>query len=282
MTTGVLLAVLGAALLHASWNAMAKGRGGSDPLGGVLVLGMGSGLVGLPAMALTGLPAAESWTCMIVSAVVHVAYFLLVGYSYRLADYSAVYPLMRGAAPLVTTLAGGLLLGEPMGLQLIVGVLLLGAGVLGLGAEALKRGGLGRAGLMVAGANILVIVLYTLVDGIGARLSGNPAAYVAAMLVLTAILLVPVAAWIRPTLSRVELPGYAVVGLIGGAMAGASYAIALWAMTLAPIGAVAALRETSVLFGTLIAAVVLGERFGPVRWIAAATICAGLMLIRLA
>jgi drug/metabolite transporter (DMT)-like permease len=281
MTTAVLLAVLGAALLHAAWNAMAKGRSGSDPLLGTLVIGIGSGVAALPVLLVAGLPAQASHGYVLASTLVHIAYFVLVGLSYRVADYSAVYPLMRGSAPLLTTLAGAAFLAEPLPAALLAGVVLLSAGVLGLGWDALRRGGLDRRGLAVAACNVAVIVAYTLLDGLGARASGNPAAYVSAMLAATAVLLVPAIVVIGAAdFARQALATWR-IGLFGGAMAMTGYGIALWAMTQAPIGAVAALRETSVLFGTVIAALVLGERFGPSRWIATAAICAGLVLIRI-
>lgn len=282
MPTLVLVTVLCAALFHASWNALAKGKSGSDPLVGTMVLAMACGAVALPVLAVAGLPSRESAVYVVVSGAVHVVYFLLVGLSYRHADYSAVYPLMRGSAPLITTLMGAAFLAEPLTATLLCGVLLLSAGVFGLGANAMRRGGLNGRGLAVAVANIAVIVGYTLLDGVGVRLSGNAAGYVTAMLALTAVMLAPIAFWLSPGAIFADVKTRWRIGLLGGTMAMLSYGIALWAMTRAPIGAVAALRETSVLFGTLIAAVVLKERFGPERWLAAAAICAGLALIRLA
>lgn len=282
MPTGVLVTVLAAALLHAGWNALAKGRSGSDPLVGTMMPAIACGIVALPVLALAGLPSQESAIYVIVSGAVHVIYFLLVGLSYRYADYSAVYPLMRGSAPLITTLLSAAFLAEPMTATLLCGVLLLSVGVLGLGANALRKGGLNARGLYVALLNIGVIVGYTLLDGIGVRLSGNPAGYVAAMLALTAVMLLPVAIWLRLGTLAADVRAHWRFGLLGGTMAMISYGIALWAMTKAPIGAVAALRETSVLFGTAIAAIVLKEHFGLERWIAAAAICGGLGLLRLA
>ena len=128
----------------------------------------------------------------------------------------------------------------------------------------------------------LVIVAYTIVDGLGARASGNAAAYVCAMLALTGVLLLPVLYLRRGKAVLTELAGRTRFALIGGSFALVSYGVALWAMTLAPIGVVAALRETSVLFATLIAAVLLKEPVGLIRWLAAGLIVAGLALIRLA
>jgi drug/metabolite transporter (DMT)-like permease len=282
MPTSIVLAILGAALLHASWNALAKGRTGSDPLIGAALIAVGCAVVAVPLLVVAGWPSAASTWYVVASGLIHVAYFLLVGLSYRFADLSAVYPLMRGGAPLLTTLGGAWLIAEPATGLLLLGVVLLSAGVLGLGANALMRGGLDRRGMAVAALNIGVIVTYTLIDGVGARVSANPIGYLAAMMLITGIVLAPIAARLRPGVFVAEARRRWRIGLGGGAMAMASYGIAVWAMTKVSIGAVAALRETSVLFGTVIAAVVLKERFGVARWIAAAAITAGLVLIKLA
>ncbi|MGE3915427.1 MAG: EamA family transporter [Hyphomicrobiaceae bacterium] len=272
--------MLAAALLHASWNAMAKGNGG-DPLIGATVIAAGAAVVSAAMLAVADLPAAASHPYVVASGIIHVGYFLLLGLSYRLADYSAVYPLMRGSAPLLTTGAGALLLGEHLALPVLVGIVLLSLGVLGLGLHALMRGGLDRRGIVVAGGNVAIIVAYTVIDGVGTRLSGTPAGYVAAMMLLTGVLLVPAIALWRPRELGLALRQRWPMGLAGGAMVMASYGAALWAMTRAPIGAVAALRETSVLFGALIAVTVMKERLYPLRVVAALVIFAGLACMRL-
>lgn len=217
---------------------------------------------------------------MLASALIHVAYFALIGLAYRIADYSAIYPLIRGGAPLATALLALLILGERLSLQASLGLGLLCAGIVGLGAEALRRGSLDGRSLLVAAVTAAIVVAYTLVDGIGARAAGSAPAYLLAMMGLTGLMVVPLflliggrALWAaaRPAWTR---------GLLGGAMANLSYGTALWAMTLAPIGLVGAVRETSVLFATAIGAFALKERFGPTRWFAAAAIAAGLMLAR--
>ncbi len=281
MPASIVLAILGAAFLHASWNAMAKGRTGSDPVIGASLIAVGCAFVAVPMLAVAGLPAPASTWYVVISGVLHVAYFLLVGLSYRFADYSAIYPLMRGGAPLLATIGGGLVLAEPTTPVLMAGVTLLSAGVLGMGANALLRGGLGQRGLAVAAINIGVIVSYTLIDGVGARLSNNPFGYLAVMMLITGVVLAPIVARLRPGVFLPELSRRWRIAAIGGGLAMGSYGITLWAMTHAPIGAVAALRETSVLFGTAIAAIVLNERFGPARWVATAAIAAGLALIKM-
>jgi drug/metabolite transporter (DMT)-like permease len=276
----IIAIVLGAALLHASWNAIAKGRQGHDPLIGAFVIAIGTAIVAAAMLAILGLPGAKSYPYVVASGVIHVGYFVLLGLSYRLADYSAIYPLTRGSAPLMTTALGAVLISEVPAPGMLAGIALLSAGVLGLGANALRQGGLDARGLMVAGANVCVIVVYTLVDGVGARESGNPGGYVAAAMLLTGVLLAPVMVFRRQAMVEALSRDW-LLALVSGAMVMASYGAALWAMTKAPIGAVAALRETSVLFAAIIAAAVLGERFGLVRILATAGIFLGLMCMRL-
>ncbi len=281
MPTDVLIVVLCAALLHATWNALAKGRQGGDPLIGATVIAAGAAVVSLAMVVAFGLPAVASYPYAVASGVIHVGYFLLLGLSYRYADYSSIYPLMRGAAPLITTAGAFLLIGEQIGIAQLGGIVLLSLGVLGLGLQSLLRGGLGRRGLAVAVANIGIIVAYTLVDGIGARLSGSPGAYVGLMMLLTGVLLVPAMLLWRPAEVMAGLRSTWPVGLLGGTLVMLSYGAALWAMTRAPIGAVAALRETSVLFGAVIAIVFMGEKPSLVRAIATLAIFSGLTLLRL-
>ncbi len=199
----------------------------------------------------------------------------------ELADYSAIYPLTRGTAPLIITTLSVALLDEMLSAAMLGGVVLLGVGVLGLGFHALRRGGIDGYGIAVAASNIVVIVAYTLIDGVGARASGNPVGYVALMMMLTGALLTPIILVWRPQEVMASFSTKWLLGLVGGAMVMASYGTALWAMTRAPIGAVAALRETSVLFGTLIAVAFMGERFNPTRLLATLTIFAGLVAMRL-
>ncbi|MGD9804236.1 MAG: EamA family transporter [Hyphomicrobiaceae bacterium] len=277
----VIVVVLAAALLHATWNAMAKGRQGSDPLITATVIAAGAGVVCIAMLCVLGAPAWESMPYVVASGIVHVAYLLLLGLSYRLAEYSAIYPLMRGTAPLLTTAASFIFVGETIGAGPLFGIVLLSTGVLGLGFHSILRGGLNKAGLAVAMANIAVIVAYTLIDGIGARLSGNPGGYVALMMLLTGVLHVSGMLYWRPRAVTDGISQQWMMGLLGGAMVMTSYGVVLWAMTKAPIGAVAALRETSVLFGAAIATLIMGERFSLARVLATVAIFGGLACLRL-
>lgn len=280
MALDVLLAVLLGALLHAAWNTMIRGSS-NRTLDTVLVVA-GAGAIMLALLPFLPLPAAASWPYAIASGLIHVGYFLLVAGAYRHGELSYVYPLMRGTAPALSAIAAALLLAEIPALQGWVGVALICGGVLLLAGDALRKaspqGSATRFALGTAG----VVVIYTLVDGIGVRLSGNAAVYTGWVFLLTALPLLA----IFLLRDRAATLSYAQQhwrrGLFGGACTLASYALALWAMTQAPIALVAALRETSVVFGTLLAATLLHERISALRWAGVLVVVAGAVAIKLA
>lgn len=276
MPLPVFLAVLFGAALHASWNAIVKG--GGDKLLTTVLVAAASGAIALPLLPFVPQPAPASWPYIAVSTGVQVLYFTLVAAAYRAADMSQAYPLMRGTAPLLVALAGTLLLGEHLDMGAWLGLALICSGVLGMAIGA--RGG-SRRGVMLALANAGVIATYTLIDGAGARLSGAPAGYAMWLFLLNAA---PLLLWALLT-RRQALIAYARpnlgLGLIGGLANLGSYGIALWAMTQAPVAVVAALRETAILFGMVIAALILRERIPPIRLAAAALIGLGAISLRL-
>lgn len=290
MSAGVFALVLLAALLHAGWNALARGRMGakggvtaaSNTTGGVNAasIGMGAGAMSLVVLPFTGLPDAASWPALGLSALIHILYFRLLVSVYREAELSVAYPLMRGLPPLAVAMIGMAVLSETPSLLGWVAILAMTAGVCLLAAEGLHSGAASGRGLSRVLANVAVIAAYTLVDGVGVRLSGNPAGYAACHFVMDAIALAPFGgvAALRALGAnwRPQLP----VVLLGGACTLGSYGIALWAMTRAPIAMVAAAREMSVVFAAILGALFLGERFGRLRWAAVALTAMGLAGIR--
>jgi drug/metabolite transporter (DMT)-like permease len=276
----VFLAVLFAALCHAGWNALIKV--GLDPLSTTTLIAVGSAVVGLVCLPMAGMPAVAAWPWLIVSACIHVLYFAALIESYRTGDLGQVYPIARGSAPLMTAVAGIVFVGEQLSFASWSGIVALAAGVLLLSAGGGRSlADIDRRAVGFALLTALTICAYSVIDGIGARASLNPQSYVLWLLVGNALLLVPYALWrdgrdVIPAMQRFWLRG-----LVGGALQTVSYGIALWAMTLAPIAIVASLRETSVLFGAVIAVVVLKEPFRIARIGAAFLIVAGLVLIRL-
>jgi drug/metabolite transporter (DMT)-like permease len=277
----VLAAVLLGALLHATWNAMVKS--GADKLLDLVLVASATGAVGAVVLAVAGAPAPASWPYAALSAAIHALYFPLVALAYAAGDMSTAYPTMRGTAPVIVALGSAAVFGERLGPLAWAGVLLISGGVLGLalaGRDPTRRRG---APPGFALANAVVIAAYTCVDGLGVRLSGNAPAYTASVFLLDVPPLVAIAVWRR---SRARVFAHVAArwrwGLGGGLATAASYGLSLWAMTRAPVAAVAALRETSILFGVALAALVLGERFGPARCAAAASVVAGAIALRLA
>ena len=276
----VFLAVLFAALCHAGWNALIKV--GLDPLSTTTLISVGSGIVALVLLPFVGLLAAAAWPWLIASVVIHLFYFAALIESYRAGDLGQVYPIARGAAPLMTATIATFAVGEHLSVLGWAGILALVAGVLLLsmrGGRALAH--IDRRAVGFALATALTICAYSVVDGIGARSAGDPNTYSLSLFVGIALVMVPYALWrdgrdVVPAMQRFWWRGFA-----GGALQVLSYGIALWAMTLAPIAIVATLRETSVLFGAIIAVVILKEPLRAARIAAALLILCGLVLIRL-
>jgi drug/metabolite transporter (DMT)-like permease len=279
----VFAAVLFAAACHAAWNASIKGT--LDPLATTVLIAMGAALVALPGIPFAGWPDPACWPWLIASIVIHLFYFAGLIESYRAGDLGQVYPIARGAAPLMTAIMTTALIGERLGGFGWGGIVLLAAGVLLLSL----RGGRDLAKLDSKAVGFALftavsICAYSVVDGIGVRAAGpgNASAYTLILFVGIAPVVVGYALARRGTAVIGAMTPYWKIGLGGGALAVISYSIALWAMTLAPIAIVAALRETSVLFGALIAVALLGEPLRAARLIAALMIVAGLVLLRLA
>ena len=283
MSIEVTLAVLVAALLHASWNAMIKG--GSDVLLDTATIVAGAGVVALPFLFVVPLPAPASWPYIFGSILTHLAYYFLMVNAYRTGELSLVYPLMRGVAPLITALLGLIWLRElpaPIGW---LGMLMISIGVIALAlrpaGNAPVLAGHGRA-VSFALCNAAVIAVYTIIDGTGARLAGDPWAYIVWLFVLDAI---PFSIYMLMTRKRqfaaalVERRWH---GLVGGALSAAAYAISVWAMTKAPVALVASLRETSVLFATLIGARLLREKLTARRWAGVGAVVIGVVALKAA
>ncbi|MBI5790965.1 MAG: EamA family transporter [Rhodocyclales bacterium] len=279
MSLEVMGIVLFAAALHATWNALVRASADKFQDTVLIVLGAGAGAAML--LPFVPLPAPASWPYLAASVVIHVAYFLLVAFAYRVGELSFVYPLMRGSPPAITAVAGALLIDESPAMGGWAGVLLISFGVLVLAGDFWRSGRFRAAPMAFALATAAVIVVYTLVDGQGARLSGHAFSYTVWMFLLTApLLLVTVAAGQRGGILLRLRRGWR-RGLLGGTCTLASYALALWAMTLAPIALVAALRETSVVFAALIAAVFLKEPITRIRTVSIVLVFLGAVAIKI-
>lgn len=278
LTLGVTLAVLGAALGHATWNAMIKSSG--DVLLDMTLVVFFAGIATLPFLPFVPLPAPAAWPYIAASMTIHMAYYVALVGAYRAGDLSHGYPIMRGIAPLIVSLIAVLWIGEAPKPMVWVGVLLICGGVLSLGFAGFHWRQ-SRRSLAWALANAVIIASYTLVDAAGVRTAGQAWSYVVWLFVLDALPF-PVIVYL---LKRGELTAYTkrhwLRTLFGGALSAAAYGIVLWAMSRAPVAAVAALRETSVIFAALMGAWLLKEGHIGRRIIGAATVAAGVIALKI-
>jgi drug/metabolite transporter (DMT)-like permease len=264
----VTAAVLVAAVLHAVWNALAHAIG--DQLVGFALIGLAvtAGASGI--VLASPAPSRASWWYLAGSAVLHVAYNLLLMRCYRLGEFGQVYPLARGTSPWLVALAAAVLAGEPLSVSRLAGILVIS---LGLGTLVFVGGMPTRAARPAIAAAVLtgvVIASYTTLDGLGVRNAGTVAGYSGWLFLLQGPVL-PVAAVVarRGVLWRQARP-HLLAGLSAGLLSLAAYALVLAAQTRGALAPIAALRETSVIVGAVIGAVLFGERFG--RWRIAATV----------
>src|SRR5690242_5573806 len=204
LSLGITIAVLGAGLLHASWNALLKSAPGGDPMLDTATVVACSSLCALVLLPVAGVPAAAAWKFVAASSVIHFAYYITLAHAYRTGDLSFAYPLMRGSAPLIVTVLGVVFLHELPTAQIAAGILLICAGIVSI--AFVRREKHAPAAAAWAFANAGIIAAYTLVDGSGARASGNAIAYVSWLIFLEGL---PFLAWIawrfrRPALAYVH------------------------------------------------------------------------------
>ena len=273
----IIAAVLFGALLHASWNALIK-SGPDKALDTALIHVLGCG-VGAAMVAVVGVPNRAALPWLAASVVIHIGYYVTLVGAYRHGDLGFAYPLMRGTAPLLVALLGVLFLRELPSLQVSLGVLFICAGIFAIAFA--QRHHHPRAAVYWALTNAAIIAVYTLVDGAGARASGNALSYVVWLTFLEGLLFLAWIRWRRGPASVAYIGRQWRRGLLGGFCSVAAYAIVLWAMTRAPVAAVAALRETSVLFAAIIGTVLLKEGFGYARLAGAASVVIGVAALKL-
>ncbi|MGC0317552.1 EamA family transporter [Kitasatospora acidiphila] len=270
MSLGVAGLVLCAAVLHATWNALLRTQ--ADRLWLVTVMSFVSTAIGLPFVIAMPLPPAAAWPYLTVSAAMQVVYTLFLLLCYRVADLGSVYPVIRGSVPLLVSLGAALFAGERPGLPSLLGIGLVSFGIM---AMVLGRQSGGAKTLMLALATGAIITTYTVLDGVGVRLTGNSISYAAWIFVVYGALapVVYVAARGRLVV-RGRGPEVRVAALAGAGQL-ATYAMVVWAYRLSPLGPVSALRETSVVFATLIGWRFMGEKLTAARLGACAAIAMG-------
>jgi drug/metabolite transporter (DMT)-like permease len=279
MDAFVFIAVLAAALLHASWNAWLKG--GGDPFLSVSHTAMMAALVSGSLLPFVAFPIAAAWPWLIASAVLHTGYRFALIQMYRAGDLAQVYPIARGAAPLMTASVTALAIGEQLTVNGYAGIGLLTTGVFLLSLKGGRLGGLDRRAAGAALLTSLWITGYSFVDGYGARVNGSGPSFAIWMFFINAVVMIPIVLVMRgrEVLSSFKTGWPMALGIT--VMSETAYFIAIWAMTKAPIALVAALRETSVFFAAVLAVVFLKEPLTRWRLLAALIIVFGAGMMRL-
>ncbi len=280
MTLLAFLAALGSAMLHAGWNALARSR--PEPGAAFCAVVVAAGVISLPLVVWRGLPTVpEAWFWLAVGFCFNLSAVRLTMAAYRRLPLSLAYPLSRGTAPLLVALIEFGLLGRAVpGAGVLVGMVIVSLAVLLLAKSARTGEGLDRRGLLYTMGVAVCTAVFSITDALGVRASGDPFAYGAAVAIVTAVGL--------PLLQHFEgvhigrmLRGNMVFGLFVSFLSMGSYLLVLYAFMNAPVAPSSAIRETSVLFGAVLAALFLGETFGRLRWFAIALAVVGVATIRL-
>lgn len=272
MTAAALLA-LGSAVLHAVWNLIVKS--GRDPFVSTWAVFASSTFVAVPVVLLMGWPSFETWPFLVASSVLQVVYAFTLSSAYRHADLSVAYPVARGLAPLLITVGAAFVLEDTLGPAGFAGIVAISVSLL-----LIARGSKAPRGVAFAVATGVVISLYTLVDTAGVRKADESVRYVAGVFVISAVLLTVAVLVARSAAAISDLVGEGGWRMaISGALAAGAYGLVLTAARFGPIGLVAGLRETSVIFGGLAGWLILGERLGSRRTLAAAGVAFGAVLL---
>ncbi len=272
----VTLAVLAAAITHATWNAIAHGI--RDQTLAFGLIGAGGIIVAIPLVIVVAAPRAASWPYLLGSVAIHVFYNLLLMRCYRYGEFGQVYPLARGISPLVVTILAAVFVGEHLALPQLAGVAVVSGG---LAALVFAGGRPGRAALLAAIGTGLTIAAYTTVDGVGVRLSASPVGYIGWLMLLQSLCVPAFALVRRRDVLAKQPPRILLTGLLAGALSVLAYGLVLWAQTRGALAPIAALRETSVIFGAIIGTLVFREPFGRARIAATVLVAAGILLLNL-
>ncbi len=278
MSAGILLIILTAAMLHATWNTIVKTAG--DRMVTLGLVALGHVIPGAVMIAVLPPPDPASWPYLVASTVIHFGYFYMLGQAYKHGDLSVVYPIARGIVPALVSLWAMLFVGEILPAQAWIGIGLIAVAIQTSSWAALRHG-VGRPALFFALGTGVCISGYSLVDGVGVRLSGGTLGYWAWHSTLHLFIAGFVALRRRKMLRTI--PRRTVFfGILGGMVSMTAYGLVLYAKHFAPLGAVSALRETSVIFAALIGFVLLKEGNWLRRLIAAVLMASGVALIGLA
>lgn len=279
MPLEVFLMVLAAALLHATWNAMLKSGSGDRPgmIKGFCAIQVALSLCLAPFVEF---PAAASWPYLLGSTLISTAMWLMLNHAYQTSELSLVYPLARGSGPLVVALLSASLLDETLSRPALLGVLLIALGIISL---ALARGAAGLRDLRAVALALtmgVMIGVYTILDGLGARIAGSASSYFIWVALIASLQGFAAVHWLHPVRAEAGGRNGLRAGIASGLFAYACSWIIVWAYTQAPIALVSALRETSIVFAVVIGVVFLKERLSLARLASIATTLVGTTILK--
>lgn len=277
MSLSVFFIVMFAALLHATWNAIVKKN--TDKILITVLVTTGAAIISALILPFLKQPQSASWIFILISAMLQIIYYILIARVYHLVDMSLGYPLMRGSAPFIVAILSASLLGESLSLMAWLGIGVICLGILSMALDNHHEEN--KDGLRLILFTAIIIAAYTMVDGIGVRRSGAPITYTLWIFLLTGLPMGIGTFCMMPDRFKEYIRHYWMQGLIGGGGTTASYGLALWAMTVAPVAMIAALRETSILFGSLISWIFLKEPATSRRVMGVCIILVGAMMLRM-
>ena len=276
----IIALVLLAAVLHATWNAVIK-AGEDRALTMALVIGTGS-VLALPVLLFVQAPAVESWLYLLLSFLLHVGYFFFLLQAYRVGDLSHVYPVARGAAPLLVAGGGAIFAGEVLSPGALAGLLLASLAIASFAFERGLAAPRQAKPFVFALVTAVFISSYTVTDALGVRVSGSPLGFIAWLFLISGFPLLGYAFVARPGAFAPYLRAHWKAGLIGGTFCALAYALVIWALNFGAMAQVSALRETSVVFAVVLGWIMLGEPFGARRAVAALLVALGITIMHLA
>jgi len=278
MSLGLIALVLLTALMHASWNAMV--RAGTDKLNSLALMTGACGLLALPALPFLPFPTLETWGILALTLVLHTGYKLFLVRAYTFGGLGHVYPIARGSAPLLVALGAYVIVGETLSSIAIAGLVLVTLGIISLAWRKRGTSSDERKATLYALITAGFIASYTMLDGIGGRTAQSPFVYVFWLFVLDGGIFFCIGLYRRGWTSLVTTPSVWSIAFGGASLQLIAYGIVIWAMSVAPLGPVSALRETSVIFAAFLSSFPLKEPVGRLGFAAAIIVALGVMLIR--
>ncbi|MBX2825304.1 MAG: EamA family transporter [Gammaproteobacteria bacterium] len=279
MSLLLITLVLSAAILHATWNALVKS--GGVPEFSIAAYKLFGAVICLLLAPFLPLPDRESWWLIFASVVIHNLYYFTMAQAYRVGDLSQVYPLFRGLAPILVAIGAAIFAGESLETGTLIGIILISTGLMSITFFSQHFGSIPRPALFWGLVTGMLIAAYTIVDGIGVRLAGNPLSYIIWLFIFEPV---PIGGWLVATQRKAwfdYMRTSTLRILFGSVCSGTAYGLVIFAMSLGAMAVVSSLRETSVIFAALIGTLLLGEPFGRQRIIAASLVAIGIVAMRL-